>query len=177
MGEAFHATASSLGEREELRRQIEKLEADLTRFREQEQLLVSTLVSATSHAMATRESARREAELVLRKARAEAERRKAAAERARGDAERELLRLRRVTEEMRRGLSGFLTAKLEELQLEAERHMPTAQPDAELETALESVVDARLNKVATFQSDPEPKSLDEDERRSTGGSAHGLRFR
>lgn len=177
MAEAPHATELSVGEREGLRRQIEKLEADLSGFREKEQLLISTLVSATSHATAMRESARRDAELILRKARAEAQKRKAAVERARGEAERELLRLRRITEQMRRGLSGFLTAMLEELQLEAKHGTPTEQPHAELETALGSAVDARLNRAAASQSDPEAKIPEEHDRRSTGGSAHGLRLR
>jgi cell division septum initiation protein DivIVA len=176
MAEAPQATGAFVGEREELSRRIEELEADVSRYREKEQLLVNTLVSATSHATAMRESARREAELILRKARAEAQKRKAAVERARGDAERELLRLRRVTEQMRRGLSGFLTEKLEELQLEVEQEMPTAEPNAELETALESAVDARVKRAAPSASDPEGKALGEDERRSTGGSEHGLRF-
>jgi cell division initiation protein len=178
MGEAPQATGPSVGEREEeLYRQIEKLEADLSRFREKEQLLVSTLLSASSHATAMRESARRDAELLLRKARAEAHKRNAAVERARDDAERELLRLRRITEQMRKGLSGFLTMKLEELQLEAEEE-PTAQPNADLETALDGAVGAQLNRVVpASESNPEAKTLGESERRSTGGSADGLRFR
>ena len=69
-------------------------------------------MSATNHAIAIRESARREAELTLRKARAEAEKIKAGAERERDAAQRELLRLRRITEQMRSGLSAFLTSKV-----------------------------------------------------------------
>lgn len=180
MGEAFQATGPpSVGAREEeLYRTIEKLEADLSRFREKEQLLVSTLLSANSHATAIRESARRDAELLLRKARAEAHKRNATVERARDEAEQELLRLRQITEQMRKGLSGFLTAKLEELQVEAEDETPTAQPNADLETALDGAVGAQLKRgVPTSESDPEAKTLGESERRSTGGSAHGLRFR
>jgi cell division septum initiation protein DivIVA len=177
MGETPWATQSFVGEREELYRRIEKLEADLSRFREKEQLLVSTLVLATSHATAIRENARRDAELILRKARAEAEKRKAAVERARSDAERELLRLRRITEQTRRGLSGFLTEKLEELHLEAEQEKPISQPKVELERALESVVEARSKGVATSESDPEATISGEDERRSTYGSEHGSWFR
>jgi cell division initiation protein len=176
MSEASQATGSFVGEREELRRRIEELEADLSRFREKEQLLVSTLISATSQAAAMRESARRDAELILRKARAKARKRKAAVERARSDAERELLRLRRITEQTRTGLSGFLTAKLEELQLEAEQEMPKAEPNVELETELETAVDMRLKKLAS-EPDPEAKIPGEDERIPTGGSEHGPRFR
>lgn len=168
----------SVGEREEeLYRQIEKLEADLSHFRDKEQHLVSTLLSANSHAIALRESARRDAELLLRKARAEARKRNVAVERARDDAEQELLRLRRITEQMRRGLSGFLTAKLEELQLEAEDERPTSQPNADLETALDGAVGAQMTRVPSSELDPEAKTLGENEHRSTGGSAHGLQFR
>ena len=183
MGEARQLTGSYVAERDELRRRIETLEADLRRYREQEQLFVSTLVSANSHAIAIRESARRDAELLLRKARAEAQKRNAAAqrrnaavERARDDAERELLRLRRITEQMRSGLSGFLTAQLEELQHEAEQESRTAQPNAELETALDRAVGAQLKRLPTPESGLEAETLGEDERRSTGGSANDLRL-
>lgn len=184
MDEAPQPTGSDVAERDQLRRRIETLEADLRRYREKEQLLVSTLVSANGHATAIRESARRDAELLLRKARAEAQKtnaaaqkRNAAVERARDDAERELLRLRRITEEMRSGLSGLLTAQLEELDLEAEHESPTAQPNAELETTLDSAVGAQLKRLPTSDSDPEAQAFGENERRSTGGSAHGLRLR
>jgi cell division initiation protein len=143
----------SIGEREELRREIERLQAELSRYRETEQLLVKTLASATNHAIAIRESARREAELVLRKARAEAQTREAAAERKKNGAERELLRLRRLTEQMRRGLSGFLTAKLEELQVDSEPS-ESVEPDAELEAGLVSGLEGELKRVATPEAGP-----------------------
>ena len=78
-------------ERDSLQQQIARLEADLARQRNPEQLLSKTLLSATSYAMRTREDARNEAELILKKARAEAAKRRAVAKRAqqdRNDAER-----------------------------------------------------------------------------------------
>jgi hypothetical protein len=108
-----------------------ELEAELARYRLQEQLVSKTLLSAMSYAMRIREDARREAELVLRKTRAETAKQAAAAERAergRNDAERELLRLRQITQEMQAGLSTFLTAKLQQLESEAEDE---AQPKTE----------------------------------------------
>ncbi len=174
MGDTQQATEHWVGEREELRRRIEQLEADLGRYREEEQLLVRTLVSATSHATAIRESARRDAELILRKARAEAQRRTVAAERARGNAERELLRLRRITEQMRRGLSGFLTAKLGELQLETEQEMLTPEPTAELGAALEGALEGQMKSMATSESVPtadrDAETLDNEEHDLSGGS-------
>jgi len=127
----------------ELRERIERLEAELERYRSQEQLLTRTVLSATSHAAAIRENARREGELALRKARAEAERVKAAAERERDEAQREMLRLRRITEEMRSGLSAFLTAKVEELRSETAGATDSHPQHDELDTALGSVLDAR----------------------------------
>jgi hypothetical protein len=126
----------------ELREQIERLERELERHRLQERLLAKTLLSATSHAAAIRENARREAELTLRKARAEGEKLKAAAARERDDAKREFLRLHRITEQMRTGLSAFLAGKVEELRLETEGSTNSGQDD-ELDTALKTALEAR----------------------------------
>jgi cell division septum initiation protein DivIVA len=128
---------------EELGRRIDQLERELGQYREDEQLAVKTLRSATSHATAIRESARREAELTLRKARAEAEKRKSIVERERDDARNELLRLRRVTEQMRMGLTAFLTEKVEELRLESEEDEPASDQGQELDVVLGSAVEAR----------------------------------
>ena len=127
---------------EQLHGRISRPEAEPGHPRSQEQLLAKTLMSATNHAIAIRESARREAELTLRKARAEAEKIKAGAERERDAAQRELLRLRRITEQMRSGLSAFLTSKVEELRLETEGATNSGQEE-ELETALGSALEAR----------------------------------
>jgi cell division initiation protein len=59
-------------ERADLADKVEHLEADLVRFRELESILRATLVSAEKAAEQLREQARREAELVLSEAQAEA---------------------------------------------------------------------------------------------------------
>jgi cell division initiation protein len=59
-------------ERADLRDEVEKLEADLVRFRELESLLRTTLVSAEQASAQMKEQARREAELILSEAHAEA---------------------------------------------------------------------------------------------------------
>ena len=171
-------TPTRASDSEELRGRIDQLDGELERHRSQEQLLVKTLLSATSHATAIRESARKEAELTLRKARVEAEKLKAGAERDRDDARREMLRLRRITEQMRSGLSAFLTAKVEELRLEtAEGAMPSGEED-ELEAALGSALEDR--SVTELGSRPEstphhrPELLDRGGYDSTGGSPHAL---
>lgn len=158
------------GEGTDLRREIERLQADLSRYRGIEQQLVDTLLSATSHAAVIRESARRDAELMLRKARAEVERRKAAAEQER----RELLRIRRITEQTKRGLAGLLTAKLEELQLDAQEEPPLAGQEPDLAAALERGLQRDLHRTGSSESRtaaPEPQPRDQLEQGSTGASA------
>jgi cell division septum initiation protein DivIVA len=132
-------TTYSTGDHE-LRRRIDELERELEQYREQEQLVSKALVAATSHATAIRESARRDAELTLRKARAEAAKTKSAAERERDHAMSELMRLRKITEQMRSGLSAFLTATVEELRHEEGGDAQTDGKNPVLESALASVV-------------------------------------
>ena len=59
-------------ERADLSDKVEQLEADLTRFRELEGLLRTTLVSAEHAAVALKEQARKEADLIVEEARLEA---------------------------------------------------------------------------------------------------------
>ena len=59
-------------ERADLSDEVEQLEADLVRFRELESLLRTTLVSAEQASAHTRDQARREAELILSEAHADA---------------------------------------------------------------------------------------------------------
>ena len=160
-----------------LRRRIAELEAELQRHREQEQLVAKTLVSATAHAVTIREDARRDAELTLRKARAEADRRKAAAERERDDAIRDLLRLRRLTEQMREGLSAFLTATVEELQLEDTNRAQASAEKPELEPALTNAAQQHSTSAGSWPEDAPglraeiPRS---GEHRSIGGPPNDL---
>jgi cell division initiation protein len=81
-------------ERADLADKVEQLETDLVRFRELEALLRTTLVSAEQASAQTRDQARREAELILSEAHAEAReiQRRAIAENER--LERESRRLR-----------------------------------------------------------------------------------
>ena len=161
-------TLHSTSDWDELRGRIDELEGELEQYREHEELVIKTLISATSHATAIRESARREAELTLRKARAEAEKRKAGAERERDDARNELLRLRRITEQMRSGLSAFLTAQVEELRLATEE-APASGQNQELEAALGSALEGQTARAA--EAGLEPASHPRAEVRDGGG--HG----
>jgi cell division initiation protein len=82
-------------ERADLADKVEQLETDLVRFRELESLLRTTLVSAESASAQTRDQARREAELILSEAHAEAReiQRRAIAENERLERESRRLRL------------------------------------------------------------------------------------
>ena len=173
VGEYQQPTGRSTSDSEELGRRIDQLERELERHREHEQLAVKTLRSATSHAIAIRESARREAELTLRKARAEAEKRKIVSERERVDAKNELLRLHRITEQMRRGLSEFLTAKVEELRLESEEDLQASGRKQDLEAVLGSAVEARESEPVST-SHERAQNREQGEHRSSSESPHRL---
>jgi DivIVA protein len=148
-----------------LRRRIDELEMELASYRQREQLLVDTLLSATGHATAIRESARRDAELALRKARIEAAERREAAEAERDRAMAELLRLRQVTERMQSGLSTFLAATVEELRREGLDDEQVARQNAEreLQAALASVLgsDRKAETQQRVEDDPKGGSLNE----------------
>jgi cell division initiation protein len=82
-------------ERADLADKVEQLETDLIRFRELEALLRTTLVSAEQASAQTRDQARREAELILSEAHAEAReiQRRAIAENERLEHESRRLRM------------------------------------------------------------------------------------
>jgi cell division septum initiation protein DivIVA len=125
-----------------LRRQIEELETELDRYRDQEKLIADTLSLATRHAAAIRENARRDAELTLRKARIEAAERKGTAELDRDHTLAELLRLRRITERMRSSLSTFLASTVDELRREGVEGEQVSNQTTALEAALATVVES-----------------------------------
>jgi cell division initiation protein len=90
-------------ERADLADKVEQLEADLVRFRELESLLRTTLVSAEQASAQMRDQARREADLILGEAHAEAR-----AVQRRSIAENE--RLSRESRRLRAQLTGALAA-------------------------------------------------------------------
>lgn len=108
-------------EREELRLKVARLEAELQRYREHAQRTSKLFLSASNFADWVRESARRDAEAALRKARARAERfgvleeERERAEQELAHLHEELERMRALTEEARSRLSAFLTAGLQAL--------------------------------------------------------------
>jgi cell division initiation protein len=112
-------------ERADLADKVEQLETDLVRFRELETLLRTTLVSAEQASANTRDQARREAELILSGAHAEAReiQRRAIAENE---------RLQQETRRLRMQLREALTAFEEPESTEDEHEPETAtEPDAD----------------------------------------------
>jgi cell division initiation protein len=104
-------------ERADLADKVEQLETDLVRYRELETLLRTTLVSAEQASAQTRDQARREAELILTEAHAEAReiQRRAIAENERLEQDSRRLRL-----QLREALSAFGETEATETHAEPE---------------------------------------------------------
>jgi DivIVA protein len=169
--------ASTGEEWERVRQRIVDLEGELERYREREELVTKTLLSAVSHATAIRDDARREAELTLRKAKGKAAQRRADALREQDEARRELMRLLRITDQMRRGLSDFLAEKVDELRPEAENNAASSQAQAELDAALEDAMKQKATVAAPSRVPVSHPQADVPERSgdgSIGGSLDGL---
>jgi cell division initiation protein len=90
--------------RADLADQVEHLESDIARYRELEQLLRATLVSAERSAHELRDQAKREAETILTEAHAEA---RAIERRARVEHEELIRAARRVRLQLRATLDGL----------------------------------------------------------------------
>jgi cell division initiation protein len=110
-------------ERADLADKVEQLETDLVRFRELENLLRTTLVSAEQASAHTRDQARREAELILSEAHAQAReiQRRAIAENERLELESRRLRL-----QLREALAAFEDPEAAQQEPEPDA---TAEPD------------------------------------------------
>jgi cell division initiation protein len=105
-------------ERADLQDKVEQLEADLVRHRELESLLRTTLVSAERTSEELREQARREADLVVAEAHAEA---RAVTRRAAADRERLLSHAHQVRAKLRSALEVIDEADIgEEIGAESE---------------------------------------------------------
>jgi cell division initiation protein len=103
-------------DRADLREEIERLEAELTHYKDLESLLKSTLVSAERAADELKTQARREADVIVDEARVTAREivTDAATERERMHSE--IRRLRNLETEMRAGYRGFLLAALDRVE-------------------------------------------------------------
>jgi cell division initiation protein len=110
-------------ERADLADKIEQLETDLVRFRELEALLRTTLVSAERSSAEMKEQARREADLILGEAHAEA---RAVQRQASSENERLVAESRRIRAQLRAALEG-----MEEVEDTWPAATQVAKPEAE----------------------------------------------
>jgi cell division initiation protein len=117
--------AAVVRERDELAGHVESLEAEATRHHELESLLSSALVSAEQAANGTRTQARRESDLIIREAHAEARRTVREAEAERRHLEDGMIELRARL----RTILGLVAA--------SEEHVPLAQEAPVAEAAAE----------------------------------------
>jgi cell division initiation protein len=143
-------------ERADLRDEVERLQAELARFKDMEKLLRDTLVSAERAADDLRTQARREYDLLIQEARLKSRELILESEGERERMRTETRRLQLARSELRAGYRAFLQAALERLDSELEepmveidtgpiataalhRPMPTnGQPDIEQTSAPES---------------------------------------
>ena len=110
-------------ERADLADKIEQLETDLVRFRELEALLRTTLVSAERSSAEMKEQARREADLILGEAHAEA---RSVQRQASAENERLVAESRKIRALLRAALEG-----MEEVEDTWPSSAPAAKPEAE----------------------------------------------
>jgi chromosome segregation ATPase len=127
-------------ERAELLEKVGRLEHELRRNQEHAERTSKMVLFATSYAESVRESARHDAELAMRKARARADQIIGELEAEKERAERELQRLHALTGEIRKRLSAFTAAALHVLdaELEAGQGEEPAAGLADLQDALRS---------------------------------------
>jgi cell division initiation protein len=125
-------------ERADLADKVEQLEADLSRFRELETLLRTTLVSAEQASAQMRDQARQEAELILGNAHAEA---REIHRRAHAENERLTHESRRVRAQLVEALSAFDDPEPADADADAEKE-PTQDTDAGEERSWYGVPDA-----------------------------------
>ena len=103
-------------DRADARDEIDRLEAELARYKELEVLLRNTLVSAERSADDLRAQARREADVILEEARVKAREIAGGAEAERERVRAEIRRLKALESETRRDYRAFLLAALDRLE-------------------------------------------------------------
>ena len=114
-------------ERADLRDEVEELEGELTRHREIESALRSTLLSAERMADDVRAQAHREAEVIISEARARARDVTGGAETERERIAAEVRRLRSLQADLRAEYRAFLQAALDRLDTEKEPRQASGQ--------------------------------------------------
>ena len=157
-GESAEVRSES-GEVAVLRAKVQRLEAELERYRAHAQRTSRLFLSASNFADWVRESARRDAEITLRKARARADRLGVLeedcerAEQELTELQNELEHMRALTHETRSRLAAFLTAGLQALNADEEaggdRPGGRAEPAPEAHADLRDTLHERLESAST----------------------------
>jgi cell division initiation protein len=112
-------------ERADLQDEVERLEAELARYKELDVLLRNSLVSAERAAEELRAQAGKEADTIVEEARVRAREIVAGAEAERERVRADVRRLKALEAEVRAGYRGFLIAALDRVEAEtAEREAP-----------------------------------------------------
>jgi cell division septum initiation protein DivIVA len=146
-----------------LRKQVAALEDELVQHRTQEQLIAKTLLEATNRATEIEENARREAEVLLEKTHEDLRLRTERAEqleRDRANAESQVLRMRRLAQEMQSGLAGFLTRTIDQLRPQEERAASERLHESGNGGVAPAALDTELEQQLTgHDSDAEVESL------------------
>jgi cell division initiation protein len=114
-------------ERADLRDEVEELEGELTRHREIESALRSTLLSAERMAHDVRAQAHREAEVIIAEARARARDATSGAENERERIAADVRRLRSLQADLRAEYRAFLNAALDRLDADTESRQASGQ--------------------------------------------------
>ncbi|HEY7196603.1 MAG TPA: DivIVA domain-containing protein [Gaiellaceae bacterium] len=109
-------------ERADLRDEVERMEAEIARFKELEVLLRNTLLSAERSADDIRGQARREADLILEEARTQARETAVNAEAERERVKADVRRLRTLDNEMRAEYKAFLLRSLDRVESDTQEH-------------------------------------------------------
>lgn len=146
------------GEREALLADVQRLEAELERYRAHAERTSKLFLAATNYAEWVRESARRDAELALRKARARVGKLEATArelERSESELVRlhgEIAKLQALTDETRARLSAFLAAGLQALNTGVEPALQEESPAAAVDDLQETLHEQASTSVPLGES-------------------------
>ena len=150
-------------ERGELTDRLEETEKRLSEFKDREQLLASTLVSAEKAAAEAKDAARREAELILAEANGEA---RSIVRTAQGEKERLFAEARRVEALLRAALGMVEETKGADQSLEpgdAAEPWPVHEDTSEFEAILSPGAAASVREHERVELEPLPEAANEPE--------------
>jgi cell division initiation protein len=128
LGEIQESFEDVWRDRADLRDEVERLEAELARYKELDVLLRNSLVSAERAADELRAQAGKEADVIVEEARVRAREMTADAEAERERVRTEVRRLRSLETGLRADYRAFLLGALDRLDAETVEHEPLEDP-------------------------------------------------